>query len=500
MKRMLIFLFVFFISLLVSASEPKLVTVLFTNDTHGMAWAFQEPGGEPMGGLAARKSLVDQIRQDVEMQGGSLLLLSGGNITMGDPRSNICRNIPLVKGMNLIGYDAMSVGNHEFDLGLDVYSEMKREARFPFLSLNMFSKRGKKLGEGFVEKKLPNGLKVALIGVSSKSFESISASGIDGSIRVKDPMPLLKRTVPKLRKRNDLVILLSSLGYYENGSGFEGAVTDREVAEKFGKIDLIVGGHTKHHLEKPAVVNGVEIVQTGGYGKWLGRVDLHVQNGKIVQRNYKIYRIKKRREDKVMLSMLKGFKCEFSKKKIGEVLLDLKGEKSYVRSREAEIGNIITDVMRERGRADISFINSGSIRGGIARGIVTEKDVYGVFPFSDTMVVGMISGSELLSLLERFAALPSGHGGRLQVSGMKVEISDGNLKSAKIGGKPVDPSRKYRFATNSYLARGGDGYGVMKRVSGMRDTGYSVPAIVVEYLKMEKILKKPSTGRIFYKK
>lgn len=135
---------VFFVLILIMAGsstllgEPKLLTILFTNDSHGMAWTFDEPGNPKTGGLAAQKTLVDKIRNDVQLNNGDVIVLSAGNVTMGDPRSNVCENLPMIMGMNLIGYDGMLVGSHEFDFGMKTFEKMLKEARFPFLSANLF--------------------------------------------------------------------------------------------------------------------------------------------------------------------------------------------------------------------------------------------------------------------------------------------------------------------------------------------------------------------------
>ena len=121
MKRnFLVFLFVCGLSFSLFA-EPRLLTILFTNDSHGMAWAFDAPDSPKTGGLAAQKTLIEQIRNEVQLTNGDVVVLSSGNVTMGDPRSNICENLPMISGMNLIGYDGMLIGSHEFDFGMKTF-------------------------------------------------------------------------------------------------------------------------------------------------------------------------------------------------------------------------------------------------------------------------------------------------------------------------------------------------------------------------------------------
>ncbi len=482
------------------AEEPQQLTVIFTNDTHGMAWSFDDLNEKGVGGISGAKTIIDNIKNDVLMQGGAVLVVSSGNITMGDPRSNVCLNKPLIKAMNLVGYDAMSIGNHEFDFGLEAFEEMRGEAAFPFLSSNIYLSGNKKnFATPFIEKDFSNGLKVALVGITAKETETISKSGLDGKITLSEPVALLNKIVPELKKKNNIVILLSSLGLYDSDDSFDGYAGDRKVAKNVSGIDLIIGSRTKIHLEKAVMENGVPIVQTEGYGKWIGRYDFYIQNGKIIQESYRLYPVKAKNENQAVLKMLNDFKCDFPKKVIGEAFINFDGDKRIVRFGESPIGNIIADIIRDRTKTDISFINSGSVRKGISKGLLTEKDIFSVFPFMDTVIVGKIKGSELRAVLSKFAETRAGSGGFLQVSGMKIEIEKGTLKKVMVGTSLLDEKAEYTFATNSFLSGGGDGYNMLKKLKNKRDTGYSVPSIIVEFIKMEKILNKPEPGRIIIK-
>ena len=190
MKKSLMFLAIMLLCYsLWAGNDEKLLTVVFTNDSHGMAWRFDEPGNPGVGGLAARKTIIDKIRAEVQGKGGEILVVSAGDITLGDPRSNICENIPLIKGMNLIGYDAMAIGNHEFDFGLDSFHKMMKAASFPFLSANIYEDGGAKaVGEEYIEKKFDNGLKVAVIGLTTRETEQITGSGLEGKLIMTDPI------------------------------------------------------------------------------------------------------------------------------------------------------------------------------------------------------------------------------------------------------------------------------------------------------------------------
>jgi 5'-nucleotidase / UDP-sugar diphosphatase len=516
MKRILFFVLLVILTFSVAGKDKEqFLTVLFTNDFHAMAWRFDEPNNPGIGGLAAQKTLVDEIRAEVRGKGGNILVLSSGDITLGDPRSNVCENMPTIQGMNLVGYDALTIGNHEFDFGLEVFHKMKESANFPFLSANIYEEGGAKaVGQDFIEKKFDNGMSVAILGVTTRETEQITSPGLMGSLVMTDPILEAKNRIPMLRKRNDVVIVLSHLGFYETDKSFDGYHGDNYLAKTVPGIDLIIGGHTQKHFAVPVKIGDTQIVQTEGLGKWVGRVDIVVKNGKIVKTDYKTYPINLKRkrvskkkvvyefvgepiaENRAMLDMLNGFKCTFPNTQIGTLDRNLSGDREQARSQETELGNIITDVIRNKVKADVAFMNGGSIRMGLEKGVLTEKDIYNVFPFMDTIFVAELTGAQLQQVLDVFAEKGPGAPGFLQVSGLDLKLFKGSALEIKVNGEPLEKNKKYRVAFNSFIAGGGDGYGVLREITAKKDTGYCIPSIIVDHLKAAKKFDKPQMGRI----
>ena len=513
MRRFLVAVFCILSVLTVFGADNKdrLLTVIFTNDGHGMAWKFDEPHNPGIGGLAAQKTLVDQIRDEVQGKGGSLLVLSAGDITLGDPRSNICENIPMVEGMNLVGYDAMTIGNHEFDFGFEAFKKMQETAKFPFLSANMYKEGGEEsIGQNYIEKKFPDGLKVAVLGLTTRETESISSQGIKGNLTMSDPIETAKMWVPILKKKNDVVIVLSHLGFYDSDKSFDGYEGDNYLAKAVQGIDLIVGGHTQRQLASPVKIGDTYIVQTEGLGKWVGRIDFYFQGTKIVKTEYKLYPINLKekkdkgykfigeeiKENKAMLDMLNGQKCEFPKKQIGKIDRDLAGADDIARKKEIELGDIITDIMREKTGADIAFLNGGSIRQSLKKGAVTEKDIYAIFPFQDTVYTAELTGAEIQDVLDFFAQKGLGAGGFLQVSGIEMKIYKGEALEIKVAGQPLDKAKKYKVALNSFIANGGDGYAMLKEIKSKKDTAYLLSSILVDSMKAKGTFAKTNVDRI----
>ncbi len=518
MRKVFILWLVLFLTILSLSAQEKehLLTVLFTNDIHGMAWQYDEPGNPGIGGLAAMKTLVDQIRAEVQGKGGDMLVLMAGDTALGDPRSNVCHNLPVIKGMNLIGFDATVVGNHDLFFGTEVFNEMKQEATFDWVSANIYKDGGTKplADKEYIEKHFESGLKVAVLGLSTREIEQITGAGLEGKVVVTDPIQEAKTRVPILRKNNDIIIALTHLGYFDTDKSYEGFEGDNFLAKSVPGIDLIVGGHTHRLLQAPVKIGDTFIVQTDGMGKWLGRFDLVVKNGKITKTNFKLYPINLKRkvaegtkvtyeflekeipENKAMLEMLAGFKCDFSEEVLGTVETPLEGYREEARFKEIMLGDIIADIMRDRGKADIAFFNAGSIRRGIPAGKITERELYSMFPFMDTLVVGKIKGSELQEVLDHFAEKGEGAGGFLQISGFSLKIYKGTAVDIKVGGKPLDKNKVYTFVINSFLANGGDGYTMLKNLKNKKDTFIALPVMLVDYLKKHKKFPQPEMGRL----
>lgn len=281
------------------------LTVLHTNDHHGRFW--QNKHGEY--GMAARKTLIDNIRQEVEEDGGTILLLSGGDINTGVPESDLQDAEPDFKGMNRIGYDAMALGNHEFDNPLDVLMKQKDWAKFPLLSANIYDKTtGKRLFEAYkiFDKQ---GIKIAVIGLTTEDTAKIGNPEYLGNIEFRDPKAEAKVLIEEIKEKEkpDLIFAVTHMGHYENGQHGINAPGDVALARYLdeGSLDMIVGGHSQepvcmespNHVNasfkpgddcQPDVQNGTYIVQAHEWGKYVGRADYTFKNGELDMVSYNL--------------------------------------------------------------------------------------------------------------------------------------------------------------------------------------------------------------------
>ncbi|MCK5416985.1 MAG: 5'-nucleotidase C-terminal domain-containing protein [Desulfobacterales bacterium] len=425
MKKYLLFFLIIF-SLIISgcATAPlyqkdveSQLTILHTNDHHGHFWKNRH--GEI--GFAAQKTLVNQIRKEVKSAGGHVLLLSAGDINTGMPESDLLDAEPDFKAMSAIGYDAMALGNHEFDNPLDVLMKQKQWATFPFLSANTVKKgTGKPLFDVFKIWDF-DGLKVAVIGFTTADTPQLTIATNVETLEFKDPVEVAKSMVPKLRKKAAVVIALAHMGYYENaqyGSNAPGMVT---LARAVPGIDVIVGGHSHSKIAEPVVQNGTLIVQAGDNGKYVGRLDLTFKNGVVSMQSNRLIpvNLKKKvtksgkkvrvfieeeiKEDPEILGLLTPFyeqgQSELTKV-IGSTTDVFVGERKIVRSQETNLGNLIARTQRLKVGADVAIMNSGGIRTSIAKGDITYKDVLKVQPFSNSIGLVTLTGKELKKYCE----------------------------------------------------------------------------------------------------
>ena len=504
-KYLLFFLIIFSLVLSGCATAPyqkdveSQLTILYTNDHHGNFWKNRH--GE--GGFAAQKTLVDQIRKEVKSAGGHVLLLSAGDINTGIPESDLLDAEPDFKAMWAIGYDAMALGNHEFDNPPDVLMKQKQWAVFPFLSANTVKKStGKPLFDDFKIWDF-DGLKVAVIGlITADTPELVIATNVE-KLEFKDPVEVAKSTVPKLRKKAAVVIALAHMGFYENaqyGSGAPGVVT---LARSVPGIDVIVGGHSHNKIAEPVVENGTLILQAADDGKYVGRLDLTFKNGVVSMQGNRLIpvNLKKKvkkggktervlieeeiKEDPDMLALLTPF-YEQGQSKLAKVIGSTPdvfvGERKTVRSQETNLGNLIARTQRLKVGADVAIMNSGGIRTSIAKGDITYKDVLKVQPFSNSICLVTLTGKELKKYCEIAANKTAGSGAFAQFDNANVVMQGKSLESLSVGGTPVDDTKKYRLAINSFIAAGGDGYMKVTGLPTFVDSGFIDADVLKEYI------------------
>ncbi|OGP75357.1 MAG: hypothetical protein A2Y80_10595 [Deltaproteobacteria bacterium RBG_13_58_19] len=458
MKRTIITLLslvILFLAVSPLAADGTSLRILYVNDFHGYAEPYKAKGDGPLqGGMAYLAAQVQQLRRE-----RPTLLLAAGDMIRGDTWANLFQGFSVIELMNAMKFDAMVVGNHEFDYGLKVLKEIIAKAKFPILGANV---AGLPALKPYVIKNL-NGVKIAIIGlVTPKTPKLTNPKDVQG-LKFLSPEMTARKYIQQLKNRAEVIIVLSHLGY----------PADRALAEKVTGIDVIVGGHTHTRLEKPARVNNTIIVQAWEYGKALGVLDLTRKDGKISLAEGRLEEIhpKPGEEDPAISKIVARYQQKMDgvlQQVVGETEVDLDADNA--RSRETNFGDLVTDIMRQRAGVEVALINGGTLRRSIPRGPIRKKDLYSALPFDNYVVALKLTGKQIQETLEHGVSAVEQKAGRFpQVSGLTFTYNPAlpvgsRVKEVFIGGQLLKPDQEYTVATNDYLAAGGGGYTVFKAV------------------------------------
>ncbi len=505
------------------------LTVLHTNDTHGRFWANEH--GEY--GQAAQQTLVKNIRTEVAQQGGALLMLHAGDINTGVPESDLQNARPDIEGMNAIGYEAMTLGNHEFDNPLQLLAMQEKWAKFPFLSANTHWKsNGKNLVKPYVILN-KQGLNIAVVGLTTEDTAVLGNPEYTGKVRFDLPETAARQTLAKLAEKPvDITIGLTHMGYYENGRHGSNAPGDVELARALpaGAFDMIIGGHShttvctdnQGRLKAdfkpgdactPDRQNSTWIMQAGEWGKYLGRADFTFKDGKLALDAYRLIPVNLKYKttgadgkehyqtyqseitpDAALFARLKTYQDQGDKLlnvNIGQVEGKLEGSRDLVRRQPTNLGRLIARAQREFTQADLAIINSGGIRDSIESGKVSYRDILKVQPFGNTVSYISLTGSELADYLKAVGLKQPGSGGYPQLDNVQFDVDYGkqHISHIRIGGQELQADKTYRLSLPSYLAAGGDGYPKIADRPSYVNTGFVDAKILKQYFQKHSPLQ-----------
>ena len=503
-------------------------TVLHTNDHHGRFWHNEQ--GEY--GLAAQKTLMDQIRYDVQAHGGAVLILSGGDINTGVPESDLQDAEPDFRGMNLVGYDAMAIGNHEFDNPLSVLRQQQKWAKFPLLSANIYQKSsGQRLFQPWaVFNRM--GLKIAVIGLTTDDTAKIGNPEYLTDIEFRPPAAEAKQVVEELRasEKPDVIIAATHMGHYDNGNHGSNAPGDVEMARALpqGYLDLIVGGHSQDPVcmaqdnkkqvdyvpGSPCVPdrqNGTWIVQAHEWGKYVGRADFTFRDGVLTLENYQLIPVNLKHKVKnsegkdewinyqaeiaqngAMTKLLMPFQKKGEAQlqvKVGSVDARLEGDRSKVRFVQTNLARLILASQIARTKADFAVMSGGGVRDSVEAGAISYKDVLKVQPFGNTLCWVEMTGREVEKYLAVVANKQVDSGAYAQFANVSLVADGQGVSEVKINGEPLQADKTYRMATLSFNANGGDGYPPINTLPSFVNTGFVDAEVLKQYIEQHSPLK-----------
>ena len=478
-----------------SLPRARNLTILYFNDIHGHLepWKPDAKSDATIGGIARIATVVERIRRENRALRRSTVLLQAGDILQGTPLSAVYQGEPDIECFNIMGVDAMTLGNHEFDFGKSNVAKLVERADFPILSANVFWTDGRPFARAstVVES---NGLRVGVLGLTTAETPSTTFPTNVADLTFDDPIRAARYAVPVLEPHCDIVVALTHLGVPE----------DRRLAAAVPAIDVIVGGHTHAKLITPERVGNTVIVQAQDYGRFLGRLDLRIEpDGRVLTERAELIPIDASIPDsKAVAEAVDRYSGKLKDRLsmfVGTTNVLLDGDRPTVRSKETTLGNLMADLSRNAAHTDMAFINSGSLRASILPGKVTFGDILTTLPFNTVILSVKLPGRTVREILGFSASLNPEEqiGGFLQVSGVRFVIENGQAREIFVGDAPLDDDRVYTVAVPDFLLAGGDGYTMIAPATLERiDTGIVLTGLLVDHLRSRGVIDAKIEGRI----
>lgn len=497
------------------------LTILHTNDFHARfepvskynsnCDADSNAEGKCFGGSARMVTAVAAARA----RSNNSILVDGGDQFQGTLFYTYYKGKVAAEMMNKLGYDAMTVGNHEFDDGPEVLRGFMDGVNFPVLMSNA-DVSGEGLLAGSLQKSVVierGGEKLGLIGLTPQDTDELASPG--PNITFTDPVGAVQHEVDRLTGLGvNKIIVLSHSGY---------AVDQRVAAETSG-VDVIVGGHSHSLLSNtdarakgpyPTMVGNTAIVQAYAYGRFLGELNVSFDDaGNLTQAvGDPILTDASVIEDadtKARLTELAAPLEEIRQKKVANAAMQIQGERSVCRIEECQMGNLVADAMLDRVKdqgVSIAIANSGGLRASIDAGDVTMGEVLTVLPFQNTLSTFQVSGATVIAALENGVSQVEEVKGRFpQVAGLKfrwdpnVAANEGRVREVLVqkdgAWSPIEPDATYGLVSNDYVRGGGDGYKMFRSADNVYDYGPDLADVVAEYMAAQGGYQPYLDGRI----
>ncbi|MEJ7173754.1 5'-nucleotidase C-terminal domain-containing protein [Staphylococcus caprae] len=488
--------------------------ILHTNDIHGR---FVEEKGRVIG-MPKLKGLKNKENPD--------LVLDSGDAFQGLPVSNHSKGEEMAEAMNKVGYNAMAIGNHEFDFGYNQLLKLQSKVKFPMLSSNIY-KNGKRVFKPSTVIKR-NGVRYGIIGVTTPETKIKTSPDAVKNVEFKDPLNSVKNAMKHIDGKVDVYIVLSHLGIDKNTKEqWRGDyLTDQLSKDKSFKQPIIVlDGHSHTAIKHGMKFHNNILAQTGTALENVGKIDFTFNHGNVSDLTASLINVKDTsnvKADPALEKQVNKANDEFKKQTSTVVIpnnkVEFNGERNIARKQETNLGNLITDAMEDyatknfKHKPDFAITNGGGIRASISKGKVTKYDIISVLPFGNLISQIKVKGSDVKKAFEHSLSAPtetkngkkqlSSNGGFLQVSKSIRVYYDINQKSGSRvkdiqvvnhdTGKfeKLDPNKTYYVATNDFTANKGDGYDMF---GGKREEGISLDEVVGSYIQKHDLSKYNTT-------
>ena len=502
-----------------AAAADYSLTVLHTNDFHARfepiskydSGCSEESNaeGKCFGGSARLVSALAEARA----RSNNSILVDGGDQFQGTLFYTYYKGKLAAEMMNKMGYDGMTVGNHEFDDGPEVLRGFMDAVTFPVLMSNADVS-----GEPLLHDKLQKsvviergGEKIGLIGLTPQDTDELASPG--PNVIFTDPVQAVQGEVDKLTAMGvNKIIVLSHSGYG----------VDKKVAAETTGVDVIVGGHTNTYLSNssdkaegpyPTMVGDTAIVSAYAYGKFLGELNVTFDDaGKIIEAKGEPLimdgAVSEDAATKARIAEAAKPLDEIRNKVVASSAEAIDGERGSCRAKECAMGNIIADAMLDRVKdqgIEIAIQNGGGIRASIDAGDVTMGEVLTVLPFQNTLSTFQVDGATIVAALENGVSQHEEGAGRFpQVAGMSFAFdvskpAGERVSDVMVGGQPIDLAKVYGVVSNNYVRNGGDGYKMFRDAQNAYDFGPDLADVTAEYMARMAPVTPMLDGRITQK-
>jgi 5'-nucleotidase len=481
--------------------------------------AEEEGKGECIGGAARLVTAIADARKALD--GQNVLLLNGGDNFQGSLFYTTYKGAAEAEFLNQMKFDAMTVGNHEFDDGEGALVPFLEKIQFPVLSANVHPDAQSKVGDRIKPSIVVEvgGQKIGIIGAVTNDTPEISSPG--PHITIDDDIKNITAEVEKLKAEGvNKIIALTHVGYPR----------DKEMIARIPGVDVVVGGHSHSLLSNtdpkaegpyPTMVDNpdgykVPVTQAASYSKYLGEFKVVFDDNGVVKEasGDPLFLDASVKPDEAVLARIKELGApieELKNKEVSEAAAPIDGSRDNCRARECEMGNLVSDAILDRVKGqgvEIVIQNGGGLRASIDQGVITMGDVLTVLPFQNTLATFQISGKDLVASLEGgVSEIEEVKGKFPQVAGLKysfdksVAPNAGRIKSVEVmengAWVPIDPNKDYLVATNNYVRQGGDGYKLFaSNAKNAYDYGPGLEQVVADYLAANRPYKAYLDGRI----
>ena len=500
------------------------ITILGTTDLHGNINPIDYYTNKPDNrGLAKVATLIKRIRKEQP----NTMLIDSGDTIQGSPlesfhgRKNNQPPDPMMLVMNSLHYDAMTVGNHEYNFGLKVLEKARAEANFPWMSANTYDV-GKQQPhyKPFIVKEIA-GVRIGVLGLTTPGIPNWDNAPNYAGLEFHEPLIEARKWVPLLRDKEkcDIVVVAMHMGLEEDlrtGEMSPGQVEHENeaiaIAKEVPGVDVIFMGHT--HREVPSLyINGVLLTQANFWGKHLARADLYLQKSTSGWRVYAKSARTLPADDRVepdpdVMKIAQPYDNEtqgWLTRVIGQSAEELTAKDA--RFRDTAILDLIQKVQLEAGKAVVSMVASFNSEARIAKGPVSVRDIAGLYVYENTLVVLEVTGQQLKEALEHSAKyfkayVPGKPAADLvddKIPAYNFDIAEGvtydldiskpfgqRIQNLRFRGQPLSPTQKLRLATNNYRVNGGGGYTMYKNAPVVYRSSEEIRELIIDWVERNK--------------